>query len=238
MLQYERQKSILDYLEQNRSSNVRELSKVVFASEASVRRDLEVLEHKGLIKRVYGGVLLSKYQNSVTPAHIRDRSNSQKKELIAKRAAQLVFDGATLMFDSSSTARRICKYITHLTDVKIITNDLRVCNELKNSSIPVYCTGGAFYKERDCFLGPYAEQFLRGVSADMLFFSCRGISEDGIISDVSEEEISLRRVMLSRAERQVFLCDSSKLGVNCAFSLCTKDDVTDIICDKTLPWEE
>ena len=78
---------------------------------------------------------------------------------------------------------------------------------------------------------------MRNVSADILFFSSQAISEDGEISDVSEEETSLRRVMLSRAKKKIFLCDSSKLGLEKTFRLCSKNDVDVIICDEKLPWE-
>jgi len=59
----------------------------------------------------------------------------------------------------------------------------------------------------------------------------------GEISDISEEETSLRKVMLSRSKKKIFLCDSSKLGLQKTFTLCNKDEVDLIICDKALPWE-
>ena len=88
------------------------------------------------------------------------------------------------------------------------------------------------------FVGPAAENFVRSVSVDILFFSSQGITEDGEISDVCEEETHLRRVMLSRAKKKILLCDSSKIGVRGDFLLCRREDVDMIICDKKLPWEE
>jgi DeoR/GlpR family transcriptional regulator of sugar metabolism len=79
---------------------------------------------------------------------------------------------------------------------------------------------------------------VRGISADLFFFSSQGITEEGEITDVSEEETSLRRVMLSRAKRSIFLCDSSKIGIRRVFTLCTRHDVDRIICDTMLPWEQ
>ena len=58
------------------------------------------------------------------------------------------------------------------------------------------------------------------------------------ISDVSEEETALRKVMLSRSKKKIFLCDSSKLGQKKTFTLCSKDDIDVIICNKSLPWEQ
>lgn len=238
MIQYERQQSILRLLERMQTASIKQLAEAVFASEASVRRDIEALEKRGYVQRIYGGVILSKYKNCVVPLDLRDADNSAVKETLARRAAELVGDGATVLLDASSTARRIIKYLERRRNLKIITNNQRVFNETGNCDAQFYCTGGIFSGKNHAFIGPAAEAYVRSVSADILFFSSQGISADGEISDVSEEETSLRRVMLSRAERRVFLCDSSKLGVRRIFRLCDRCDVTDIICDKKLPWEQ
>ena len=57
MIIYERQETILNYLKQNRVSTIKELSKIVWSSESSVRRDIKVLEQKGYVKQIYGGVV-------------------------------------------------------------------------------------------------------------------------------------------------------------------------------------
>lgn len=238
MIQYERRQQILRYLEEHQSATVRELAATVFASEASVRRDLESLEEQGHVRRTYGGVLLSQYRNSVVPFDLRDAENSAAKEQIAKRAADMIPDGSTVMLDASSTARRIVKYLAGRRDLKIITNSQKLFDEPVGAGIELYCTGGAYRPQNHDFVGAGAERYLAGVTADLLFFSSQGISEDGEISDVSEEETSLRRVMLSRAKRKFFLCDASKLGVRRVFTLCYKDDLDGILCNVPLPWED
>ena len=97
--------------------------------------------------------------------------------------------------------------------------------------------GGYYDAEEHAFIGSAAERYVQGVNADIFFFSSSALSNEGEISDVSEVETALRRVMLTRARRRVFLCDSSKLGDRRTFVVCNKDDVTDIICDKKLPFE-
>jgi len=235
MLQYERQQSILAYLQQHHSSTISALAKAIYTSEASVRRDLIQLEAEGLVIRVYGGVVLSEHKNEVVPVELRDAANSAAKEQIAEEAAQYIHDGDTVIFDSSSTVRRICKHIKKRKNLKIFTNNLRICNELKDTDIEVYCTGGEFYKKRDCFLGPYAERFIESVNADSVFFSCKGLSPTGQLTDVSEVEISMRSVMRQHAKKSYFLCDSSKLGNVYAFDFCNVQDVDKVICDIPIP---
>lgn len=237
MTVYERQKAILNFLSQRHFTTIKELSKVVWTSESSVRRDVKALENKGYVKQFYGSVVLSGYENSVVPVAVRNNYNGAVKEELAKRASAYFFDGATVFMDGSSTVRRIIKYINNFHDIKIITNNQLLFNETISPEIRIYCTGGRFVSKNNTFVGSYAESFVSGVSADLLFFSSQGLSQTGEISDASEEESSLRKVMLSRAKKKIFLCDSSKIGSKYTFTVCNKDEVDEIICDEKLPWE-
>ena len=235
MLQYERQQSILKYLQEHHSAKIAQIASAIYTSEASVRRDLAALEAKGLVERVYGGVVLSQFKNDVIPPEVRDSANSAAKEAIALEAASLIRDGDTVFFDSSSTVRRICPHIKKRKNLKVITNNLRICKELQDTDITVYVTGGEYFKKRHCFLGPYAERFLAGVNVDSVFFSCKALSDEGFLTDVSEDEISLRSVMLRQARNSYFLCDDSKLGNRCTFTLCHISELTKVICNAPLP---
>ena len=238
MIGYERQQKILEYLDGRKSATIRELATALYTSEASIRRDIQALEASGFVNKIYGGVILSKYQNTVVPMGLRDGDHSTVKEELAKRAAQMIKDGDTVILDASSTVRRIVKYMGHLRNVKIITHNLSIISECEYPDVRLYCTGGTYSPHNHAFIGPSAENYLRGISADILFFSSQGITEDGIISDVSEEESAIRRVMIEHSKKRYFLCDSSKLGVQKMFKLCHKDDLTGVICDKILPWEK
>lgn len=238
MIIYERQEAILNHLKKHKFSTITELSKVVWSSESSVRRDIKILEQKGYVKQVYGGVVSAEYENTVVPINLRDSSNAVVKDELAKRAAGHIFNGATIFMDGSSTVRRIVKYIDKFKDLKIITNNYRLFSECINPHVKLYCIGGLFDSHSNVFLGSAAENYIDNISADIVFFSSQAISSSGEISDVSEEETSLRKRMLSRAKKKIFLCDSSKVGLQKTFTLCTKDNVDIIICDKNLPWEK
>ncbi len=238
MIILERREKILSILEQKRTATFRELAEALFISEASIRRDVDALEKAGQVRRIYGGVVLESYHNAVVPLGFRESENSQIKEDLARRAADMVQDGDTIMLDASSTVRRMVKYLGGKRGVKIITNNLRIFSEEVPQDMLLYCTGGLFNAQNALFYGAGAERYLRSLYADKCFFSSQGISAEGKISDASEEETALRRVMLSHAERKIFLCDASKLGVKRMFALCSREDVDEIICNEKLPWEE
>jgi len=237
MFLFQRQKEILNYLNKTESATVKELAKIVWASESSVRRDIKALEQQGLLKQVYGGVILP-HKNSVVPVAIRETFNSSVKNQLALEAANYIFDGATILMDNSSTVGHIMKHLDSFRNLKIITNNHRLLSECDNPNIELYCTGGKFIKQNQVYVGNSAENYVKNIFADILFFSSQAISNDGEISDICESETSLRKVMLTRAEKKIFLCDSSKIGLKKTFTLCTKDDVDAIICDQVLPWEK
>lgn len=225
----QRQEEILNYLKSNHFASISELATAFFASEATIRRDIQKLASKGLVKSFYGGVAITEYQNAPVPINLRDKENSASKEKIALSASKLIKDNSTIIFDSSSTVRRICKYITNRSGLTVITSNLRVCEELRDSNIKVICTGGTLVNRRDCFTGHLAEATLRKLKADAVFFSSQGISENGDITDSSEEETSLRKVMFSIARDKYFLCDPSKRGKSYPFMLCNTEDITEAI---------
>ena len=226
-----RQQELLDYLKPVHFASIAEIAASIYTSEATVRRDVKALQAKGFVKSVYGGVVISEYANEAVPVYLRDGNNSARKEQLAAAAAELIGDNCTVIFDSSSTVRRICRHIRNRKNLTVITSNLRVCQELSGTDVRVYCTGGSLLPRRECFAGHFAEEFMRQINADLLFFSCQGLAPNGDISDSSEEEIALRKVMLENARQRIFLCDSSKLGGVYPFTLCNAREITRILCD-------
>lgn len=227
-----RQQEILAYLAANHFASMAELAGVIFASQATARRDVEKLQAQGFVKTVYGGVVLAEYHQEPVPIYLRDGENAAGKEQIAAAAARLIPQNATVIFDSSSTVRRICKHIKDRAGLTVITNNLRVCRELKDTAVKVVCTGGTLVPKRECFVGHFAEEFVKKVKADQLFFSSQGLSLNGDITDSSEEEIALRRAMFQSAKQKIFLCDSSKVGRDYPFTLCNTNSIDQMIQNK------
>ncbi len=236
MLQCQRQEEILSVLEQKKTMHISELATSLYVSEATIRRDLNTLEKLGLVKRVYGGVMLSKYAGSTDlPLSLREHERRPQKDLIAAKAANLLHNGATIILDASSTVQHMIPYLTDYDNLTVITNSMKVIDQLEGTDIRAFCTGGHFIPRNRAFAGTAAIHMLKDIYADYVFFSAQGISLTGEISDFSEEETLLRKVMLTRAARSYFLCDHSKIGQSYLFKLCDSVDVDGIICDTTLP---
>ncbi len=234
MLQIERHKQILQLLEQKSALRVQELAKTLYTSEATVRRDLCELEKAGLLRRVYGGVTLNEAQ---MPLDFRRRENAAAKREIAAKAAALIADGDTVFLDSSSTAQHLLPHLARFRDLTVITNSHSVMEELCGSPHRLFSTGGRLVPRNRAYVGPVAEATLGDLMPSIAFFSSQGVGQDGEITDDSEEETSLRRVLLRRAARTVFLCDTGKLGKTHLFRVCHLSQVDEVICDGEIPAE-
>lgn len=222
---------ISDFLADRGFATIAELAELIHTSQATVRRAVKEMERKGVLKCVYGGVIHMEYQMLPVPILLRDGENHAAKERLAKRAAELIPDHATILIDSSTTARRICRHIRDREGLTVITSSLRVCSELRDSAVRVFCTGGSLLPRRECFAGHFAEEFVSRIKADYFFFSAQGVSANGDITDSSEEEIALRKVMLSVSKNSIFLFDSSKEGRDYPFILCNTADLTAVLKD-------
>ena len=62
-----------------------------------------------------------------------------------------------------------------------------------------------------------------------------GLSEDGYLTDMDEDENGVRREMMAHAEKVIALVDSSKIGKKFLYNICHVSEVDAIICDTEIP---
>ena len=106
---------------------------------------------------------------------------------------------------------------------------------LADMQIKCFCTGGLLLKNSIAYVGALAEKFISNFNADIFFFSCRGISSDGILTDSSIEESEIRKVMMMHAKKKIFLCDNSKFNKEYMYRLAHVDEVDEIISNVKIP---
>ena len=227
-----RQEQILELLQENNFLTVERLSEMVYTSPSSIRRDLSHLQNVGLIKRTHGGATILCGGNRVAAFDNRVLQNPEKKRKIAKKAADLISDGQTIMLDGSSTAGYLIPHIAKHKDIILFTNNMSTALNAINYGINTHCFGGSSVNNSSVLAGPLAYKNAAEIRADVLFFSSCSLNADGIISDPTEEENYLRSVMLKSATKKVFLCDSEKFGTNSLYTLATLDDIDVAVFDE------
>lgn len=234
MLQIERQEQILELLERSSALRIGQIAAALYISEATVRRDVATMEQKGLLRRVYGGVTLKKED---MPIELRRQEHAAAKEEIAMQASKLIRDGQTVFLDSSSTAQHLLPYLSRFRELTVITNSHRALEVLADTKLRLICTGGDLVKRNMAFVGRIAEATLENLCPDIAFISGQGVDALGEITDASEEETALRRVVMRRAKRTVFLCDSSKVGKKYLHRLGMLSEMDGIITDRDFPMD-
>ena len=120
---------------------------------------------------------------------------------------------------------------TQFKNLFVITNGAQAAIALAAMGIHTLCTGGEMTLDTFSYVGPEAERTLSNYNADIAFFSCRGISDDGIATDASILENTIRKIMIKNSKRSYILCDKSKFGKTYLNTICHVDDVDGVICN-------
>jgi len=227
----EREKQILEILLKEKKVGVPQLAKALFVSEPSVRRDLQSLEKKNLIKRVHGGAVLEEnaLSKNKIPFLIREYEQSGAKAMIAQKAIQLICDGDVVFLDASTSCYYLIPFLASKSNITVITNGVKTLIKLAEYGIHTISTGGALLNNCMALVGEEAYKTIETYHADIALFSCRGVSDDGYLTDISPEENCVRKKMIRHAKKAYLLCASDKMGKHYFHHLCHKDEINGII---------
>ncbi len=228
----ERHEKIIEILEKRNIATVHYLAAELHVSEPTIRRDLSLLERENKINRTFGGAVLNRAQDKEVPLVLREQESRQNKEQLAERAAELISDGDIIFLDASSTVAEIIKYLPRFRDLTIITNSPKNSQRLAELKIRSFSTGGLLLENSVAYVGDMAKRTAEGFNADLFFFSCRGLSEMGELTDSSIEETEIRKTMMKQSKKNVFICSDDKIGKKYMYNLCTYKDIDCIICNK------
>ena len=233
----ERKNEILKILLTEKKVSVDDLSKRLYISKPSIRRDLSELEKEKLLKRVHGGAILEEHTDShlKIPFIIREMEDYDAKNVIAKKAANLVKDGNIIMMDASSSAYALIPFLAQKSNITVITSGVKTLMRLAEYGINAYSTGGHLLASCLSLIGDDAYKTISTYNADIMFFSCRGVSEHGMITDFSIEENNVRKKMIEHSKRAVLLCAKEKMNKAYMHNLCSISDIDDVICEAELP---
>ena len=143
MMISERHRQIIEELKKNPNVSVRELSKKLFVSEPTIRRDFTELHQKGIITKVYGGAMLNtEAAYRETPFFLRENEQSTTKSEMGKRAASLVQDGDVVMLDGSTSAYHAVAYLSRFKNLTVITSGAKTALAAAEANLRTFCTGG------------------------------------------------------------------------------------------------
>jgi DeoR family transcriptional regulator of aga operon len=236
VLNEERRRAIVDFVNQNSRALVRDLARRYSSSEITIRRDLELLHNRGLIYRTHGGALPIRVgTESDRNLAEREMQHPREKQRIAAAAVKLVKEGQSVVLDSGSTTTAVARALRELQRLTVITNAINIASELSGTGIDVILTGGMLRANSYSLVGPIAEESLRRLKADILFLGVDGFDTETGVSTPNLLEAQLNRLMVQIAARVIAVCDSSKFGRSSLSSIVPLSNIHGVITDKEIP---
>jgi DeoR/GlpR family transcriptional regulator of sugar metabolism len=201
------------FIQEHKYADLRTLAAKFSGSLSTVRRALDHLEARGVVRRHHGGASLIE-TDAVSQEYdfiARDQRHPEEKFAIASLVAAQVKPGMTVILDGGSTTYAVARLLADKR-LQIITNSLPVASLFSEiGSAETIVTGGSIYSRLGVLVGPLCEQSFDQTHADLAILGGAGITENGIWNQNSLI-VAAQRKMISAAERTIFALDESKFG--------------------------
>lgn len=229
--------AILKRLRQEGTVTVELLSAELGASMVTIRRDLDQLEHDGLLQRTHGGAV------SIEPLFYEPFKNdrsfqahlekfSEEKRRIGRAAAALIEKGDTIALTPGTTTLEVIRGLPLNQNITIVTNTVNIAMELsKRKDLDVFVTGGHLRGDWFSLVGPTAIQSLQSMLIHTLFIGADGIDGAWGASCLSSDEANLNSAMVKLSRRRIAVVDHSKFGKVAGWRICHTSDLQMLITD-------
>lgn len=229
MFAEERQEKIVEMLNRRNSLKVVELAGSFNVSESTIRRDLQEMEHKGMLTRTHGGAVGLLKTNFEPSFKEKETENQDEKSTIGAIAASIIEDGDTIILDSGTTSLEIARHIT-VQRITVITNSIDIASELSvKDNVELIVTGGSLRKNTRAMVGHITELVLGNFRIDKAFLGANGISVKEGITTPNFTEAQTKKAMIKVANKVIVVADSSKFDKVCFSVICPIRSVSAII---------
>ncbi len=235
----ERQKQIIEYLQQNGKTSVEALAQNFNTTGATIRKDLTSLENSGKVLRTYGGVLLATNdEDRDLPILSKSSINLDIKKKIAEQATKLIEEGDSIIMDTGSTVLQMIPFLSPFDNLTIMTNSLHIINSLVNldKDYSLLISSGTFRPKSGSFHGTLAESTFENFSFNKLFIGADSIDLNSGLTTFNEVH-GVSKAMCKAASKIIVLADSSKFGRRSPNIVCPLDQIDTIITDTKLDKE-
>ena len=233
MLLDERQNQILSIIKGKVYASVDDLAKTVFASPATIRRDLVELEKKGIIKRVRGGASVIDASTGELAIVVRKQTMVAEKKRMALSALPFIKDGASCFLDSSTTAAQLIPLLAKFDDLVVITNGIENAALLAScTTFSSFVTGGEISPKTSSTIGTDAIDFIKRFNCDLFVFSCHGLSIEGGVTEGTIDQQRVKEAMLKRSAFHILLADHTKFGNTLVAQTCPLADLDVVVTDE------
>jgi len=228
-----RQQQILEKIRLNGRMLVNELAGQLQVTEVTIRRDLVCLQKNGLIKKTYGGAVLTAPPEMNISVRYRQTRNLAAKRVVGKLAASLIKDNDLIYLEAGSTCYEIIPYLAQKKNITIICNSLYLMSRLNEmSQHQILLIGGQYRPQRMDMVGPNAEAAIAQLSGFKAFTGADDITIDSGISGSDVVTVSFAKLVLQRAHEVIFVGDHTKFDNPALYKIADIDELDYIVTDE------
>lgn len=236
MLAAERKLRLVEYVRQHRAASVAALALEFGVHEATIRRDLAEVEQEGLLIRTHGGVIVEKLTHNEPSFNDRTNVQLEQKMRIGKMAASLVEDGDHIIIDSGTTTLHIARNLVHRSNITVVTNDMNVAAELRDSpGIRVTVTGGELYPSSYMLNGMFTDHVLRSLHVSKAFLGTPAIHPKHGLMHPEAQLVLAKQGMIQAAQEVIVVADDTKIGKLSLHKVAPNSAIHTIITGKEVP---
>lgn len=237
MFAQERQETIVKQVNQEGSVRVKELSVQFEVTEDCIRKDLAILEKKGLLKKAYGGAVSVRQNPHLYNSEDRKSTPNDERIVIAQKAIELLKQQDTIFLDVSLASLEIAKLLRNSTmRLTVITNMIDVLNILNHSSnISILFIGGQLNQEGDGFWGSLAVSMIQSFKIDKAFLGVVGVNTvNGQLSTYYVDDGFMKKNVIAQSRMSYMLCEERKFKEDGNYVFASLNDVSGLIISSKL----
>jgi len=225
----QRYAKLIEIVSQYGKVEVNELSKLLGTSQVTIRKDLDYLSDRGILRRERGYALLK----SKDDINYRMAFHYEAKQKIAKAAADLVDDGETIIVESGSTCAMFAEQLVSTRrGITVITNSSYIANFIKdNPDVEIILLGGNYQKHTQAMVGPMTKECVKNFHVDKIFVGTDGFSKEAGFTGVDLIRSDTVRSLAASANHTYILTESAKLQHAGAIQFLKTEDVYQLITD-------
>ncbi len=211
----ERHQQMLDMVRLGGRADVTALAEHFGVTPETIRRDLGVLERRGLVRRVHGGAIPVHRLGYEPTLAQRLRTLPDEKARIAQAAIRELPDGGAIALDAGSTVGRMVELLPQDVELIVVTHAHPLAGALASlPNVTLHLVGGVVRTKTMAAVGPWAERAYSEVHVDVAFIGVNGLSVENGLSTPDIEEAAVKSTIIGHAQRVVVLADHTKLGRN------------------------
>jgi len=204
-------------------------------SVMTIWRDLEVLEKKGIVRRVHGGARPAPPEGAPEPAFSSKALWMPPERVTLSRYAAQRFGrpGVSLTLEGGSTVVGVLSHL-QAEGLTILTNSIEVLRAAP-TGCNVLGSGGEYRSVSGTFVGEQALSFFQTHRADFCLLSATGFDQDAGLTDPTPAEIAVKKAMQKGSGSTVLLLDSLKFGQRSVCRLLEPSDIDILVTNESAP---